>query len=218
MVTSVAGRDWTRYVGVVVPSSAAELEATLGEAAGTTVEVGALAVSDGTDPVTGVVLGQRLVAEPAQLTRLSPPGLRIVMQHEVTHLALARATTDATPPWLAEGVAEYVGNLGSGQPVSVAASELARTVRGSGPPAALPTAAEFASPSTSAQAYQSAWLACRLIASRFGVAGLLRVYRAAGSSAAGSDAAVAAALRSQLRTSPARFLSQWRSYVAARLR
>lgn len=216
-VSAVWGQDWSRDVLVVVPASEAELQADLGTAVGDTAPVAAIATSDGTDPVSGTVLGQRLVVDPTRLRRLSAVGERIVLQHEVTHIAAAAATTDTTPTWLAEGFAEYVGNLGSGQPVADAAQELTTVVRSGSVPRHLPEPAAFTGP-RAAQAYEEAWLACRLLAARAGRAGLVRLYRMVGRDGGTTpDLAAAHAVRQVLDEPMSRFVAQWRGYLRREL-
>lgn len=215
-VTAVWGSDWSRDVAVTVPSSAAEFTADVGASSQATTAVAAVAVSDGQQPQSGIVFGQRLVVNPGALTKLSAVGRQIIVRHEVTHLASAQSTTAATPRWLAEGFADYVGNLGSGQSVGTAAAELRTDVRRHTVPKALPDDASFDGVSA-AQAYEGSWLACRLIAARIGQSGLVRFYRSVGASGLGTDASIATALRGLLHESTARFTSQWRSYLTAQL-
>ena len=139
-VTAVWGSDWTQRVAAVVPASNEEYTALTGAAAR---ETSASAVTDGIDSGTGRPYGQRLVVDPAQLDRLSPVGERIVLVHEVTHLATAAATADITPRWLIEGFAEYVANLHTGQPVAAAAGELRAAVRAGRLPTTLPGDSAF---------------------------------------------------------------------------
>jgi hypothetical protein len=216
-VTGVWGSDWSQRVAVVVPSSDAELAAQAGESGQVTTDVAALAVSDGQDPVTGAVYGQRLIVNPGALARLSDIGRQIVIRHEITHIATATATMDATPEWLIEGFADYVGNLDSGQSVTTIASELSADVRHGKVPTALPAPDAFATEGQSAQAYEGAWLACRLIAQRAGQHALVRFYRAVGASPLDSAAAVSGALRRILHEGTAQFTADWRSYVKAEL-
>jgi hypothetical protein len=216
-VSAVWTPPWTRYVVVVVPGSAAELAATAGASSPLTTDVAAAAISDGADPVTGAVPDQRLIVDPDALARLTAIGTQIVVRHEVTHIAAARDTTGATPPWLREGFAEYVGNLGSGQPVPTAAAELRAAVRAGGLPAALPGPGAFAPGDAVAVAYQEAWLACRLIAARVGPAGLVRFYRDVGAGTADPSGAVAGALRAVLHESVAQFTARWRAYLREQL-
>lgn len=217
VVTSVWGNDWSQDVAVIVPSTDQELLAQAGQSSDATLTVAAAAVSDGQDPVTGAVYGQRLIVNPDALRQLSPVGQRIVVQHEMTHIASAAATSAASPTWLIEGFADYVGNLGSGQSVATAAAELAADVRHGRVPSALPTADAFNTEGQSAQAYEGAWLACRLIAARAGQDGLVRFYRLVGASVLSSDAAVAAGLRRVLHETAAKFTAQWRDYLMAQL-
>jgi hypothetical protein len=212
-VSAVWGDNWSRDVAVIVPSSAAELSAEVGESSQLTTQIAAVAISDGQDPVTGAVLGQRLIVNPAAFGKLSA----IVVRHEITHIASAPATTDASPRWLVEGFADYVGNLGSGQSVKTTASELRADVERGKLSRTLPTEAAFDTDGEAAQAYEGAWLACRLIAQRIGPAGLVRFYRAVGASPDDPDGAVAATLRAMLRESTAQFTAQWRAYVTEQL-
>ncbi len=213
-VSAVWGTAWTRYVAVIVPGPPAELSAAAGEGSAVTGSVAAAAVSDGVDPVTGTVLGPRLIVNPDALARLTAVGRRIVIRHEVTHIAAGRDTTDSTPRWLAEGFAEYVANLDTGQPPTVTAAELHADVAAGRRPDRLPAAADFDATATSPQAYQQAWLACRLIAAEVGARGLVRFYRLVGADPAAPDVAAATALRTVLHESLTRFTGQWRAYVA----
>jgi hypothetical protein len=145
-------------------------------------------------------------------------GRRLLITHELTHIASRAVTSDQMPGWLVEGLAEYVGNLGSGLPVRRAAAELAAEVRAGTLPAALPTAAEFTG-GRLPQAYEKSWLACRLIADRAGEAGLVRFYRVVAAAArTDPDTAVATGLRQVLRTDVAAFTAAWRSYLVEQLR
>src|SRR5207248_2617909 len=79
VVTSVWGPDWSQDVAVIVPSSAAELAAEAGENTDLTLDIAAAAVSDGQDPLSGDVYGQRLVINPGALSRLSRIGQQITI-------------------------------------------------------------------------------------------------------------------------------------------
>jgi hypothetical protein len=217
-VSAVWGSNWTQDVAVIVPGSADELTAQVGRSSPITTDVAAAAVSDGSDPLTRAPLGQRLIVNSAAMARLSAVGQQITVRHEITHIADARDTTDASPRWLVEGFADYVGNLGSGQPVPVAASELRAQVRAGRLPATLPTDAAFDTQGEAPQAYEGSWLACRLIAFRAGQPSLVRFYRLVGSAGGDPDTAVAGALRAVLRESAAAFTAQWRQYLSEQLR
>jgi hypothetical protein len=216
VVASVWGSGWSQDVFVIVPATPAERSADLGAAGLETAPVAAAATSDGIDPVSGKVLAPRLVVDPRRLTGLSRIGLQILLQHEVTHLADAAATSESSPTWLVEGFANYVGNLGSGQSVPFAASELAAEVRRGRLTPTLPSPAQF-SGANAALAYQSAWLACRLIAHQIGTAGLVSFYRAVGRSDAVPRAAADEALHRFLHEGTAAFVRQWHAYLRAQL-
>lgn len=219
-VDAVWGTDWARQVVVQAPTSAAEFGALTGGplTGGALPEDSAVAVTAGIDPATSRAYGQRVVLAPGALGQLSRVGEQIVLRHELTHLATASDTAPGTPRWLVEGFAEFVGQRGSGQPVSDAAGELRADVRHGKVPTVLPPDSAFAAGAPARpQAYQQAWLACRLIAARAGVAGLVRLYRAVGTAAAEPQQALAAALRAVLHESSAAFTAQWRAYLRAQL-
>jgi hypothetical protein len=118
------------------------------------------------------------------------------------------------PTWLVEGFADYVGNLDSRQPVVVAASELRAEVRAGKEPGALPTSADFTDAGARLpQVYEQAWLACRLIATLAGPAGLVRLYHLV----AAPGATVDRALRTVVHVSTAQFTARWRQYLRTEL-
>jgi hypothetical protein len=218
VVAGVVPSGWARAVAVLVPGSSAELAAQSQDGQSTELaDVQAEVVFDSVGTTTGPT-GARVVVNPAVLGTLTPTGRRIVLQHEITHVATASVTGLGMPRWVVEGFAEYVGNLGSGQPVAVAASELAAQVRAGRLPTALPDdGAVSPSASGAAAAYEQSWLACRLIASRAGQAALLAFYRAVGTSDRVPSDAVNLAVQTVLHESTAAFVAQWRAYLSAEL-
>jgi len=216
-VTAVWGDAWSRRVAVLAPADSVEFTALTGGSPDA--DVSATAVTAGVDPVSGRPYGQRLVLSPTAPGTLSGVGEQIVIRHELTHLATAADTSDTTPRWLVEGFADYVGERGSGQSVAVTAAELRRDVAAGDVPAALPADSAFAAGAPDrAQAYEQAWLACRLIAARTGVAGLARFYRAVGTAVAPAAQALASALHAAVGLSVAAFTAQWRHYLVTELR
>jgi hypothetical protein len=214
VVDGVWGSEWTQQVAVIVPASAQELAA-LGQTASIS-DISAETVSDPPNAVTGAITGARVLMNPDELNKLTEVGRRIVVQHELAHVATAASTGPASPRWLVEGFAEYVGNLGSGQPVRVAAGELRAEVARGRLPAQLPGDAEFTGGS-GPQAYEESWLACRLIVARAGQPGMARLYRLVGASGDTAARAVEAAMQSVLHESMAAFTAQWRNYLSAEL-
>jgi hypothetical protein len=210
-VSAVWGSDWNRQVVVVVPDTQSEMN----EVIASTIALNQIAATTYVDSVSaGRALGVRIAVNPANLARLDPVGLRITITHEVTLVATWATKSAATPTWLSEGYAEYVANLGTGQSVAFAASELAADVRAGSVPAALPSTTQFSTDATRLpQIYEQAWLACRLIADRAGPVGLTSFFRAVSGSSVGPDAAVDAALRSVLGVDTATFTAQWQQYL-----
>jgi len=218
VVTSVWGSSWNDHVAVLIPDTAAEFAAVTADGADSE-DLAAVAVADSVTP-TGVVLGARIVLNPTTLGRLDAAGRRLVVQHELTHVATRAVTSDQMPTWLIEGFADYVGNLGSRQPVRQAAQELAAEVHAGTVPAALPTAVDFGGGNQRlSQVYEESWLACRLVASRAGQPGLVRLYEAVSSAAATDpDTAAEVGLRRVLGSGVVAFTSSWRAYLKAQLR
>jgi hypothetical protein len=217
LVKKVWGSDWNDRIAVLIPDTAAEFAAVTGDQADSS-DLAAVAVADQVSG-DGTVLGSRIVLNPANLARLDAAGRRLVIGHELTHVATRAVTSDQMPTWLIEGLADYVGNLDSRLPDRTIAAELAADVRAGRVPAALPDAADFAGGSRLPQAYEQSWLACRLIAARAGQAGLVGFYRVVAAAARTDPAtAVALGLRQVLRTDPAAFTAAWRSYLIGRLR
>jgi hypothetical protein len=208
-VTAVWGTGWARKVVVLVPADDKELARIVGH--GGFEQIAALAtaeLTDGADPV-----GDRVVVNPANFGKLGALGRRVVLTHEVTHVATRAATGPGVPSWLVEGFADYVGYRGLDVPYRVSAAELQAEVRRGAVPAGLPTDADFAGTNKDlATAYEEAWLAVTLLADRHGQAALLRFYRSVG-----GGASVEAALRAQLGTSTAAFTASWRRDLTRRL-
>ncbi|GAA3237551.1 hypothetical protein GCM10020256_57090 [Streptomyces thermocoprophilus] len=67
-----------------------------------------------------------------------------------------------------------------------------------------------------ARAYEGGWLACRMIAERWGEARLGEFYRAVGAHRQ-RDGAVEEALRDVLGTTPEEFTADWREYLRLQL-
>lgn len=217
-VTAVWGPRWPRRVVAEVPQTQHELAAITGDT-GDLSSIAALNSAE-VDPRGGdpAAVGDRVSVNPATWPSLDPRGRRVVLTHELTHVASRADTGARTPRWLQEGFADYVGFRGTGVATPVAAAELAAEVRAGRVPRRLPADQQFAGSSTRlAQAYEEGWLACRLIAVRAGQRTLVRFYRLVGSSSAPPAAAVDRALHRLLSLSTRRFTSLWRDYLHAQL-
>jgi hypothetical protein len=217
-VTAVWGRDWQRRVVVLVPTTQKELSAVVGDS-GDLSQIAAVASAEVQDcPGPPNPVGNRVAVNPRNWGKLSALGRRVVLVHELTHVATRAVTGSCTPTWLVEGFADYVGYRGSGVPTSVVAQELAADVRAGRVPHRLPRDAEFAGGNKRLpQAYEGAWMAARLIASRWGQATLVRFYKAVGTAPASPSVAVADGFSSVLHTTMRSFVAAWRAYLRGQL-
>ncbi|WTI18195.1 hypothetical protein OIB37_10630 [Streptomyces sp. NBC_00820] len=216
-VSDAWGTDWSRRVVVLVPRSLESMGGLLGSPAAD--YRGIAAVTTGEAGGSGQAPADRVVVNPEAYAGLGDLGKQVVLTHETTHVATRAHTTAATPLWLSEGYADWVGYLGTGRTPSEAAPELARAVQDDRVPSALPADKDFrftSDPTHLAQAYESGWLACRMIAGRWGEDRLGAFYRAVGDHGKRSGA-VEQALEKVLRTTPQAFTAQWRAYVRSEL-
>ncbi|MEU9008328.1 hypothetical protein AB0D12_00775 [Streptomyces sp. NPDC048479] len=208
---------WTGHVVVLVPASLDAMGALLGSpAAGYR---GIAAVTTGETRAAGTAPADRVIVNPAAYGVLGDFGQGVVLTHETTHVATRAYTSAATPMWLSEGFADWVAYRGRGRTTGQTAPELQRAVQRGEVPAALPDDADFAFGGDAdglAQAYEGGWLACELIAARWGEERLTAFYRAVGD---GKDraGAVEKAMNDVLGTTPADFTVQWRDYLRERL-
>jgi hypothetical protein len=210
-VTAVWGNGWSRRVVVVVPDTEHELAAILGD--GTDLSrIAAVSVAELPGDTGNHPVGNRVIVNPPNFRKLGSNGRRVVVTHEVTHVATRDSSGEGVPTWLVEGFADYVGYLGTGLSARAICQELAADVRAGRLPAALPAETDFGGGNSRlAQAYEEGWLAVRLVAERVGPAGLVELYRVAG--AAGGTHPEVTALRAVLHTTPEAFTAAWRSYV-----
>jgi hypothetical protein len=119
---------------------------------------------------------------------------------------------------MVEGFADYVGYLNAGVPVQTAAHELRDEVVAGKVPRTLPADDEFSGADPRlAQVYEEAWLACRVIAERWGQDTLVAVYRRLGTATATSDVALDSVFRDLLHVTPAQFDAIWSQRVKAEL-
>ncbi|MCQ9708919.1 MULTISPECIES: hypothetical protein [Streptomyces] len=204
------GGDWPRRVVVLVPGSLAGTAALLGgEPDGYR---GVAAVTTGS-PEPGTP-ADRIVANPEAYRELDARGQQFVLTHETVHVATRSATGPATPLWLSEGFADRAAHRAAPRPLAAAAPALNAAVARGEVPRALPDDAAFAFDGDSGaldRAYEGGWLACRLMAERWGEERLRAFYRAAGTRAG------EAAFREVLGTTRAEFTAAWRTYLRERL-
>jgi hypothetical protein len=167
--------SWRTGLVVEVPSSVATLDDALSSEPGT--YSGIAAVTTTADGSLAPDAPVHVFVNPVIFGQLRPTGSQVVMSHEAVHVATEAATNNTMPLWLLEGFADYVALLDIDLPVSTTAGQVIDRVREDGPPEHLPGSAEFDTTTTHLGAtYESAWLACRLLADRGGQAALVRLY------------------------------------------
>lgn len=216
-VTGAWGADWPGRVVVLVPRSLDAMARLLGSPASS--YRGIAAVTTGETGAPAKAAADRVIVNPDAYGMLGTLGRQVVLTHETTHVATRRATNAATPLWLSEGYADWVGYRGSGRSAAQAAPELQRAVVDGEVPAALPADRDFGFAGDAgrlARAYESGWLACRMIAERWGEARLRAFYRAVGTHAQRAGA-VEDALRTVLGVTVEDFTAQWREYLRVQL-
>ncbi|MFD5847666.1 hypothetical protein [Streptomyces chartreusis] len=216
-VAQAWGTEWARHVVVLVPGSLSDMAGLLGAPASS--YRGIAAVTTGETGAPAGAPADRIILNPDAYGVLGDTGKQVVLTHETTHVATRTHTTPATPLWLSEGYADWIGYLGSGRSPSQAAPELRRAVAEGRVPGSLPLDADFgfAGDATElAQAYEGGWMACRMIADRWGEVRLAEFYRAVGGHERRAGA-VEGAMKDVLGTSLEDFTAQWGDYLRAQL-
>lgn len=210
-------RPWPGKVVVLVPKSLDGMAGLLGApAAG---YQGIAAVTTGEAGGSGRAPADRIVVNPEAYGVLGEVGKQVVLTHETTHVATRVATSRATPLWLSEGFADWVGYRGTDRAPQEAAPELRRAVADGRLPATLPEDDAFGFSGDAgglARAYEGAWLACRMIAEDWGEEKLREFYADVGRHE-GRAGAVEAGLRDVLGTTVEDFTARWRDYLRAEL-
>ncbi|MGW8333844.1 hypothetical protein ACWGLE_38785 [Streptomyces sp. NPDC055897] len=208
---------WAGRVVVLVPASLDAMAALLGAPAAS--YRGIAAVTTGEAGGAGAAPADRVIVNPDAYAVLGDLGRKVVLTHETTHVATRSHTSPATPMWLSEGYADWVGYRDTGRTAAQAAPELQKAVRAGDLPAGLPSDADFGFDGGAdrlARAYEGGWLACRMIAARWGEATLARFYTEVGDQPH-REGAPEKAMTDQLGLTPREFTAQWREYVREQL-
>jgi hypothetical protein len=215
-VSEVWGTEWSQRVAVLVPQTVDEMRALVGPAFNVD-GIAAAAVADKVDVANRLAVGQRIVLNPAQVAKLSATARRIVLRHEITHIAARASTVDGAPMWLLEGFADYVGYRDSGLQPREAAPDLVRALRTGRPPQALPADADFVGGAEHLDlAYQLAWSAALYVEDLVGKEGLVRLYRQIAGDRSQDQASVEDALRTVLGTDLNGFVAGWLASLPGR--
>ncbi|MET9442583.1 hypothetical protein [Streptomyces sp. NPDC006610] len=212
-VSEAWGTRWSGLVVVLVPGSLDDMAALLGSPAAH--YRGIAAVTTGETGGSGRSPADRIIVNPDAYGVLGPVGRQVVLTHETVHVATRAHTNAATPLWLSEGYADWIGYRDSGRAPAEAAPELARAVAEGDLPDALPADADFRFTGHStalARAYEGGFTACGLIARRWGEERLGAFYRAVGAHGE-RRGAVEGAMAQVLGTTPERFTALWREHL-----
>ncbi|OLR95147.1 hypothetical protein BJP25_07555 [Actinokineospora bangkokensis] len=217
-VTRTWGDQWPRRVALLLPDSPAEMRALVGP--DFPVEsVVAVAIADRVDTTRRTATGQRVVLSPTGSRALSIASLRVVLRHEITHVAARVQTVDGSPMWLLEGFADYVGYRESGLGLAQGAPDLARSVRAGTLPPSLPQDRDFRGKDKELDlAYQRSWSLAKFVADRFGEQKLVALYRDLAGAGPISANETDAHLRRVLGLDRAALLRSWQDYLRAMLR
>ncbi|MER7484751.1 hypothetical protein ABTY20_02140 [Streptomyces sp. NPDC126497] len=212
-VSDAWGREWARSVVVLVPETLEGMAGLLGSPASS--YRGIAAVTTGATGTDGRAPADRVIVNPEAFGLLGDQGRQVVLTHETAHVATRSHTSAATPLWLSEGFADWVGYRGGDRAPAEAAPELARAVGRGEVPDGLPDDEDFGFAGDAdrlARAYESGWLACRLIADHWGEDRLGAFYRAVGAHE-DREGAVEDAMHRILGTTREEFTARWREYV-----
>ncbi len=167
---------WGGHLVVEVPATARGLQQALRADPGQ--YAGIAAVTTTVDGARSRAAPAHVFVNPQVFWPLKPTGAQVVITHETTHVVASAATSPA-PIWLVEGFADYVALSAQHLPLATTAARISALVRRSGPPSQLPGTVEFAAGAKDLEAhYESAWLACRLLADDAGARALVAFYRA----------------------------------------
>jgi hypothetical protein len=205
--------DWARSAVVVLPRTQKAMATLIGSDGDGLAQIAAVTTGSFQD---GIARGDRIVINPAAFGTLGELGRRVVLGHEMTHVATRSAGVRPVPIWLSEGFADYVAYDAAPVPTTIVAADVLDDVRDGKAPKSLPDEADFdAAEGDVASAYEGAWLACKMIAERYGERRLVRFYESMGDSAGlgwpeeTSDV---------LGITATRLTRDWRSYLADKAR
>ncbi len=218
-VSKLWGTGWAGRLILQLPSTEVEFAQLLGVAPDAYQGIAAVTSAAAGAPVH--TAADRILINPEAYRQLSAVGKRVVTTHESTHVATRADTHPWTPLWLSEGVADYTGYLGTGRTAKQIAPELARDVAAGRVPTALPLDGDFAAGSQGiAQAYELSWLACDLIARKYGQPKLVQLYRAVGAAGPGQgrEQQLDQVFQRELGFGIARFTKDWVNEVLRQLR
>ena len=205
-VDTVWTGTWSRRPVVIVPRTAADMAAVIGTSEQIAEQIAAVAIGYDTD----LGQGDRVVMNPAAWRELDPEGRRIVMTHEVTHVATSAATDVSVPMWMSEGFAEFLAYRAVDLLDAGVSEELFDLVDAGEGPRELPRDRDF-DPAWGevGTSYEEAFLAVQMIAERYGDEKLLALYAAMGD----DEGPVGEDIRKVLGISSDKLVEDWRRFT-----
>jgi len=207
-VDAVWRGEWGRRPVVVLPRTQQDMAALIGDDDGGLAQIAAVTTGAFEE---GVSRGDRIVVNPEPFATLGTVGRQVVLTHEMTHVATRTSTVIAPPIWLSEGFADYVAYAPAQVAAGVVAGNVLDRARAGKAPRQLPEESDFdAGRRNVAVAYESAWLACRMLAQRFGERELVRFYEAMTD---GAGPGWPAEAETVLGLTPEQLTREWRAYV-----
>jgi len=207
-VRAVWKATWSQRPVVIVPRTQADMALIVGTSAKGLEQIAAVTTGYS---AAGPTRGDRVVINPRAWRSLQPLGRRVVMSHEVTHVATRAVTYRSVPIWMSEGFADYVAYEAVDLPVRVIAEHVLDRVRAGKGPTVLPGDTDFdASHGDIAPAYESSWLAARLIADRYGERKLVRLFIAL---ADRDNGPADGDIRAVLGITEKKLIKDWRAYL-----
>jgi hypothetical protein len=216
-VSGFWGKSWNSRVVIVTPSTSDQFAKLLLRPNGDGLDQVA-AITQGVIEPGRRAQGDRVVINPTAFTALQPVGRRVVITHELTHVATRSSTERPVPIWLAEGMADYVGYSGLDLPRVRVAGELLTLVRAGKGPTELPTDVDFdPAQSKIAPSYSASWLAVSRLVDLYGRARVVAYYRLVASAGAvdqvDPDATASSAFPRSFGVTEAQFVSGWKRYL-----
>ena len=214
------GKEWNSHVVILTPSTTGEFARLLFRSSDNGLDQVAAITQGVIDPGQRAE-GDRVVINPKAFTALQPIGRRVVITHELTHVAARSSTMRPVPIWLSEGMADFVGYSGLDLGRARVAADLLVLVRQGKGPKALPTEADFdPAKSKIAPFYSASWLAVSHLADLYGQAKVVGFYRSiagglAVKQAVGLDpgAIAAQAFPKSFGVTQAQFVTGWEHYL-----
>lgn len=216
-VSGYWGTVWSSHVVLVTPSTSEQFARLLARSGGEGLDQVA-AITQGVVEAGQQAQGDRVVINPTAFTALQPAGRRVVITHELTHVATRSSTDSPVPIWLAEGMADYVGYSGLDLPRERVARELITLVRAGKGPTRLPTDVDFdPAQSKIAPSYSASWLAVSRLVDLYGRARVVAFYRLVASAPtagqADPDATASLAFPRSFGVTEAQFVEGWKRYL-----